>query len=157
MPDGPDDHAPPGPDTGVSVTIDSDGHLKGVDVSVGGHGPGHVDLGPGDKPTPHDPGWAPNQHEPVDLHDLRPLWVPPNPDTTDDSATIPSGPYVTDPDSGQGYDPFSHPHEQTLPDTGPGTGAEAGAGAEQPDVYSPDVAPPEAYPEVEAPAPEGWE
>ncbi len=73
----------PGPDVGASVTFDSDGHLRAIDVDVPGAAEGsdplHWEPGGGSSPAPADPGWMPNAQgndQPVGIMSLppRPGW-----------------------------------------------------------------------------------
>lgn len=72
------------PDANVSVTVDSGGHLKKVEVDVHvpgtapGSKPGHVEWGGDDPAKPKDPSWTPHitdPNEPVyNPLPLRPGW-----------------------------------------------------------------------------------
>ena len=72
------------PDVGVSVTVDSGGHVKKVevDVQVPGTAPGskpaHYEWGGDDPAKPKDPGWTPHitdPNEPVyNPFPIRPGW-----------------------------------------------------------------------------------
>jgi len=56
------------PDIGGSVTIDSSGHLRSIDINVpgtaDGSDPAHIDFGGGSHSDPAGPGWMPNFSDP---------------------------------------------------------------------------------------------
>jgi hypothetical protein len=76
----------PGADAGGSVTIDDQGHIRAVDVTVPGTGEGsaalHWEPGSGDS-SGRDPGWMPHPHDPdagqapplPDIYPPIPGWV----------------------------------------------------------------------------------
>jgi hypothetical protein len=73
----------PGADAGASITVDDQGHVRGVDVTVPGTGEGsdplHWEPGGHDHDS-RDPGWMPHVAEPdptplPDLYPPLPGWV----------------------------------------------------------------------------------
>ena len=93
---------PEKPDVGGSITIDSDGHVRKIEVDVkvpgtsGGSDPGHVEWKPDDPSHPdHKQPWVPDMRDPNEPV-YNPLPVPPG--------------WVRDPATGLDHPDFSGQH-----------------------------------------------
>ena len=98
------DHLP-GPDFGGSITFDSDGHVRSVDIDVPGTAegsdPAHIDFGGGDPSSPPGVGWMPHVSDP-NSPNFDPLSVPPPPGWHRDPITGVEYPDLNLPPAGDG-------------------------------------------------------